>query len=914
MNLELFYFKRFLAFQMLLVRFVELTILLTDESNNNNPCYLPKGCQIKSKIHSKTSDFADLGLSENILKCDLTSDNIIHFDSPKIPKKPLNDECKLGLAWSFPNKQIEAISLVSLIFNPWSDFIIGPTLNFSSILTYMRTLQENKFTNIVQFKNTIVLNHIHGFQINAFRNNFRDFSNKKVTLKLKQSKFHLYLNETKRIDSCHDLVGIKKSDLFEMGEFLFEFNLDRCQYDVRICPLVFRNAGIIFLTIGHMIQSYLKTNVLGFFKLENSTSNLNARIAYVFLKGENIDIDENLLNRDVFKNVMNFWITGQVNLIQIDVFKSFRNLKTVSIKSTNQREIFHRNGLDWIRSIKEEINVDLGNLERGFLGNKQQNPWNYRYLTTLIILSSIYSYREDTISMESRYPDVDFCLYRNFPFQQLIAIINSDYEFIKANRSNEFIQSYLQTFTCTFMWLIQFYPLYYKYHLLDQESFLNLMSLITSEELANKSKLCNFAKLLENCNKSSVIQSFAGTDTVETKINIDYFRMILIFVSPLVLTIGLCTNLVVIQTVSKNLKTEEMKDRRQYEFMRINSGSNCSIYLIHLIGMISQCTHEFWCSIFNQSVFVQYYKIVFIEFLGTFFRFMSNFTTVAYSLSRLALIGQEHGILVTKISKETKMKRIIGLFVLLSLILSIVKYFKYIRNDLNDESQIFPKNDGIYYLMEIGQMYPLKYNFFPFIFERDSFEMTKSTVISIFNIICDVVNYPTFLVLDLVIDLYTAYLLKKTLTEKMKSVSSDEVREKKEKEIKNAIKRMRAMIISTVIKNLFLRLPVSINSIFEIIITFIYDPQSSSYWGTLENFYNVKSGFVYFCLGLNGCEMFEDLSDFFYFISLSLSLLFYNKFDLNFNECFSRSILKNKQNTSQSAPKLIKFNENEKKS
>jgi hypothetical protein len=285
--------------------------------------------------------------------------------------------------------------------------------------------------------------------------------------------------------------------------------------------------------------------------------------------------------------------------------------------------------------------------------------------------------------------------------------------------------------------------------------------------------------------------------------------------------------------------------------------------------------------------------------VGTCLRFVSNFTTLGYALSRLALIGQEHGKFVTNVSKETKMKKLFGITALICVILSLVKYFKYTVNNLDDRSELFVSVNGVDYTLDLVNRFPLKYTIFPFILVDNEFERTKSTVISIFTIISDVVNYLIFFVCNFALEIYTAVLLKKTLDEKMKNISSDEeVRQKKEKEKKSANQRMRRMVVYTVISNLLFRLPVAINSMFEIAITFIYQPGTATFFSFSYN-YNVKNNFVYFCLGLNGCEIFEDISNFLYFISLSVSLIFYYNFDLNFNECFSKTILrKNKpQNT-----------------
>jgi hypothetical protein len=196
----------------------------------------------------------------------------------------------------------------------------------------------------------------------------------------------------------------------------------------------------------------------------------------------------------------------------------------------------------------------------------------------------------------------------------------------------------------------------------------------------------------------------------------------------------------VIITVSKHKKSEEMKDKRHYDFMRLNSGSICCIYVIELIGLMNECNYEFWCSEISFLEGVQYYKIIFSELIGTFFRFFTNLTYVCYSLSRLSLIGQEHSVFVMKVSKETEMKKIIAILIVISVPLSVVKYFVYMINNINYKFEDFEFN-------KMMDQYPLK-TFVYLSFNQHNLE-SKSNITNIFNCICDILNYPLFLFINL---------------------------------------------------------------------------------------------------------------------------------------------------------------------
>ena len=76
------------------------------------------------------------------------------------------------------------------------------------------------------------------------------------------------------------------------------------------------------------------------------------------------------------------------------------------------------------------------------------------------------------------------------------------------------------------------------------------------------------------------------------------------------------------------------------------------------------------------KLFVQYIKIVVIEVLATCLRFMINFLNIAFSFSRIALIGMNHNKLV-KFMSEIGIKKYVAISLLFSSILSVIKYFSY---------------------------------------------------------------------------------------------------------------------------------------------------------------------------------------------------------------------------------------------
>ena len=90
----------------------------------------------------------------------------------------------------------------------------------------------------------------------------------------------------------------------------------------------------------------------------------------------------------------------------------------------------------------------------------------------------------------------------------------------------------------------------------------------------------------------------------------------------------------------------------------------------------------------------------------------------------------------------------------------------------------------------------------------------------IINIISDILNYPVFFVICLVLDIVTCVELRKTLSQKV--VTNKKVEEEKQE----AIFKSTLLIVLNALCNFFLKLPMTLNSIFEIIVSLNYNWKS----------------------------------------------------------------------------------------
>jgi hypothetical protein len=223
---------------------------------------------------------------------------------------------------------------------------------------------------------------------------------------------------------------------------------------MEICPLVFRNSNVGDFIVYNLIRSHLKTNVLKFLNDETTTTKgveLNSNIGGLYLRQvENIDVDVSIVDEEVFKRIETLEIYGKINSFQVDLFEGrFKEVHNIRLFLKDPSDLFHRIGIDWIKHINSGVNVSLENRVQRHLSNDEE-----KLLCEIQInLISVDEFFENVF--EKFYPDTDFCVFSDFPFQQLVFIYSWNFFFLDANN-----QMHL---TCTYLWLAQFYPIYTEY-------------------------------------------------------------------------------------------------------------------------------------------------------------------------------------------------------------------------------------------------------------------------------------------------------------------------------------------------------------------------------------------------------------------------------------------------------------------
>lgn len=366
-------------------------------------CYLPRGCEWLRIKHS--SLFYKM-------KCDHFNEK---FDEDNYTRNGLCLPTN-GLVFKYSLYIQPNSAKAKILDNSFDLHKVFTHINRTFITTY-----QLYFTNVKGFSYDLAMN----------------VNNLFIYINFYDSEFRFYNGENQLIKSCDDYIAPNLSKNFIVKSRLMpvpSFTFSNSRFRDPICPLVFANTTISELLFKDLVKSYYKTNYIRFvnesFQLDSYIDLLSIVNLY------NLDIDLSLVNREVFKNTPKFYFDGVINSIQTDFFAHFNDLYSISFSAKYFPSYIRRQGIEWIKIINYNTSVNLTNLT---LVCEQFNRFRYIEFQTKYSLS---------LPKEKSYlNDEDFCLFKDYPFEQLI--------FIRLDTINP--NSFGLKFSCTDLWLMKYY-------------------------------------------------------------------------------------------------------------------------------------------------------------------------------------------------------------------------------------------------------------------------------------------------------------------------------------------------------------------------------------------------------------------------------------------------------------------------
>ena len=372
--------------------------------------------------------------------------------------------------------------------------------------------------------------------------------------------------------------------------------LNSCKYNSLTDPKIFQNSLIEWLEIAGLTDTIIRRNILEFKQIEHE---LNSVIEFVQFNFYRSNLENKLLDYEIFKNIKFLLIKGRIELISENVFLNFSNLREIDLQSSNNL-YFLKNGIKFLNSlnIKDKINTT-------------------KSLENVTIRFKILDYN---------FPNEDFCLFKEFPKNKFILTV-PDKNWMNCS--------------CLFFWLMDMY-------------FYNYGKKIIKENLfcinEYKSGMCDFHR---QCQKIITIK--------DEKNHIDYFflseiyNFITVFLIPIFCLFGIFSNLlnmIVVKKLKFNHKNDSKIDLTIYEWIQINSFINLLYSFIYLFHLANMCifVNGIYCPSLSRSILIQYYEIFFIDYLGGILKIFSNFINVLISFERFSSLKGK----VLKIFKRKK--------------------------------------------------------------------------------------------------------------------------------------------------------------------------------------------------------------------------------------------------------------------
>ena len=688
-----------------------------------------------------------------------------------------------------------------------------------------------------------------GFELNLYDDWIEKNDTELILNYLKQNGFVIlrlstldFYHKNKKLTTCKEFTEAANEtnprSIFQIiSKLSNELHLPLAESKNRLCPFAFKDFHINHLNIlGE--NSFYSQKILSF--TNNSIGYLNSTIIELEFSINNVELNMDFLHPDVFNQLQRMSILSKVKKIHPDLFMWLNKVNLIQLKNEIIRSLMHNGGIEWIRNINKEAYCNLENSSEVDLSRIK-----YIFVECFNNLNSP--------PLIEVFPDEDFCLYKDFPVNQLVVI----FEFCLSELESGILHDKI---TCTYLWITRSYKYLVNFYYMGplKASMQNLLNSSDYKSVSN----CNFEKKLELCNKSSfVAKNFItyfeiseGMKMTESVINI---------LSYILCIFGIITNLLIIITISSKKNKEEFKRCKHYSYLRLNSICSCLILLIRIISWLNQCIYPFqvFCPIIRKTIFMQYFKIIVEEVLMTTLKFMNSFTYIGFAFNRISLIGKDHNKLV-KFMSDLGIKKYIGVTLLISIGLSVIKFFEY---DINSGYPF--------------ESYPISYEYTNLITDDNN----KSLTVYILNLISDFFNYFIFLIINFSIDIGMIVKLRQTLNEKLeksKEYSSKAQQEKKRIENETAIDKTRSMIIWNISLNLVLKLPAisySIFHLYNIILksNFLNHPRFTRFIMSM-------------CVDGHLCRVLFQFPDFLYLFYISIQIFFYKHYDKKFSSSYDK--------------------------
>jgi hypothetical protein len=513
----------------------------------------------------------------------------------------------------------ECLQLEKCVYDQSLDYCLIE--NFDRISDIKIACEDNSYSSLVlapnnkiEFNEKLIIANCAFDTI--YLNNFKSFTieNEPFDIKFYSVKF----------SNSDVLFSFKHDDFvqnfFNMGFKIVHFN--RVRYFSNTPRLTFKDSNFSSLTLDHMIDTKLMKNYLSFERKSN-VSALNSFIDELELCLFKLNLDNNILDEYVFKNIKKLRIIYQPKDIQVGVLKPFVHLKELELLLFSLKSFFHSSGTKWLIGLNSLVNV-----------NYSENLTTIDKSNQVVTLFQNYFSRQD----EYTFPNEDFCLFIDFPHMNFVLpVIEKCFN------------------TCTFQWLVQ----YHSFLMLDYYKKCELENL----------NICNYSLMTEAClsknvsyNESQLDFYFLNDQNYKNK---SYDLILSVYLIPAFSILGIFTNLLNILTLSSKKFQKELKNR-MFKQMLICSYINLIICIINLLELTINCIdpYGYFCmlALVNLKVY-RYIVLTIYIYIGSVMKTCSKLVQIAIALDRYILsTGTKNKLLLRFAKLNLKLLSLLFLF------------------------------------------------------------------------------------------------------------------------------------------------------------------------------------------------------------------------------------------------------------
>lgn len=539
----------------------------------------------------------------------------------------------------------------------------------------------------------------------------------------------------------------------------------------KYCPYVFSNSKIPSLEVNDLMITFFKINKFNFLSIQaNITRFINSNITQVSFDVYLYDINNELLDENVYSKTIFITITGTVLNIDKNSFFKLENLKKIYLRLYYLKNTFYK-GNNWLEMLNPNIKSDSAyNLEMNI-----KNKTNVLFLCI-----------ED---QENFFTDENLCLFKNFPHFRAVYLVYH-------NGNNNC--------SCICQWLLKYSYIYMKYFSFtrtnDSDYYMNYFStydinmsipLLLSYNISNIQG-CNLDENFEKCQSFKSVQK-KNYDTSWDDLIGTYLFISQLILLPLLSFIGLIFNMFTLLMLRYGFKQKKLQ-KNFFRYFYYSTIFNFLLCLLSMLKLINICIDfgSFYCPKYSLYIVSQYFDIIFFKYVFSVVKLSCAILELMISFNRYRGVNRKE-------TSEVSSYFLI-IIVAISAFINSIKIFEYSINEDFKQTANIPLNK----YLEIFCISGL-------------YEDSGCDRIKILSLIYSISIGPLFALLTFIIDFKLLLQVKIINSKKLKLIIKENSKNKenqlKERCIQNE-NRIKKMIIANSLIMAFLRFPEIISYFF----------------------------------------------------------------------------------------------------